>query len=114
MSTLTETTDAAANASTSYAMEAGDEFFGSVDAATSDWVAVTLTAGSTYSIGVVGLGALGTGLTDPLLILHDADGNTIGISDNDGPGRFASSTVTVAQSGTYYVEVSNLHGSTGN
>ena len=108
MSTITETTDAAANSSTTYQMGVGDDFYGSLDPQTSDWIAVTLTQGQTYSIGSVGIGTKGSGLTDPLLVLHDADGNLLAASNNDGPGKFATITTTVATTGTYYVEVSSL------
>ncbi|MEO8240740.1 MAG: M10 family metallopeptidase C-terminal domain-containing protein [bacterium] len=108
MSTIIEGIDAAPNASTSYAMSAGDDFYGTLDAKSSDWIAVTLTAGTTYSFGAVGLGSKGSGLTDPLLVLHDADGNLIALNDNGGPGKFATITTSVTTAGTYYVEVSSL------
>ncbi len=108
MSTIIEGIDAAPNASTRYVMSAGDDFYGTLNPQSSDWIAVTLTAGTTYSFGSVGIGTKGSGLTDPLLILHDADGNLIALSDNQGPGKFATITTTVATTGTYYVEVSSL------
>lgn len=43
MAQLFETTDAPQSRSTTYAMGVGDEFFGSLDRNTSDWIAVTLT-----------------------------------------------------------------------
>jgi len=106
-----ESTDAAPDISTGYTITAGDAFYGTLDPLTSDWVRVTITASGTYSVGVVGIGAKGSGLSDPTLILHDAAGNTLAINDNSGPGQFPSYTVTV-DPGTYYVEVANLSGST--
>lgn len=108
MSRIEETTDAAANASTGYTMAAGDDFFGTLDPKSSDWIAVTLTAGTTYSFGAVGIGSKASGLNDPLLVLHDVDGNLIALSDNGGPGKTASLSVTAETSGTYYIEVSSL------
>lgn len=105
MTTLIETNDAVANSATAYSMTAGDQFFGTLDAATSDWIKVTITQTGTYSLGVVGVGADASGLTDPTLILHDAAGNTVLLSSNDGPGKFAQITVDAPAAGTWYVEV---------
>ena len=105
MTTLIETSDASANTRTTYGMTAGDQFFGNLDTLTSDWVKVTVTAAGTFSIGVVGLGADASGLTDPTLILHDEAGNTVLLSTNNGPGKFAQITVDAPAAGTWYVEV---------
>ena len=70
MTTLFENADAASNTATAYAMAAGDEFYGINAQGESDWIAVTLQAGVTYSFGAVGIGAANSGVTDPLIKLH--------------------------------------------
>ena len=113
MTTIIEGADAAANTLTAYAMTTGDEFFGSLEQGTSDWIAVTLVAGTTYSFGAMGIGAHDTGVTDPLLKLHGADGSVLSMNDDGGPGLSASLTFTAASSGIYYVEVKSLAGAAG-
>ncbi len=105
MSTIRETADAAASGLTHYHMAAGDEFWGRLSVGEHDWVAVTLAAGTTYSFGAVGLGVLDTGVTNPKLILHGADGQVLLRDDNSGPGSSAALTYTAATSGTYYLDV---------
>lgn len=80
------------------------QVIGTPSAETSDWVKVQIATTGTYALGVVGLGADAAGLTDPTLILHDAQGNTTQISTNDGPGKGAQIATTL-DAGTYYVEV---------
>ena len=108
MTRIIETSDAASNATTPYHMVAGDEFFGQLTHGTSDWVAVTLSAGTTYSIGATGLGAVSSGASDPFLKLHDAGGSVLAHNDNGGPGLASSVTFTASTSGTYYIEVDAL------
>ncbi len=108
MTTIVETTDAPGGTSTPYAMQPGDAFFGTMSQNESDWVEVTLVAGQTYSFGAMGIGAAGTGVTDPLLKLHDTGGVVVALNDDGGPGLTASLTFTAATSGTYYVEVRAL------
>ena len=74
MTTLFEAADAASDATTAYAMAAGDTFFGRDAQGASDWIAVTLQAGQTYSFGAVGIGAATSGVSDPLLKLHGSGG----------------------------------------
>ncbi|MEO8240739.1 MAG: M10 family metallopeptidase C-terminal domain-containing protein [bacterium] len=108
MTRIIETDDASANTSTLYAMLPGDEFFGLLDQGTSDWIAVTLEAGKTYSFGAVGMESQATGLTDPLLKLHAANGSLLAQNDDGGPGLFADLSYTATTSGTYYIEVKAL------
>ena len=110
MTTIIETTDAASNSSTTYGMQEGDVFIGNLTATTTDWIAVTLVAGHTYSFGSVGLGAAGSGVTDPLLKLHAANGTVLVQNDDGGPGFGADMTFSATVSGTYYIEVKSLSG----
>ena len=108
MARIIEGADAAADSTTQYSLTAGDEFWGNLDEGTSDWIAVTLTAGAVYSFGAVGLGAVGTGVSDPELFLHAADGWVIAQNDDGGPGFSSKLTFTAATTGVYYVEVNAL------
>lgn len=112
MTTIVETTDAASNGSTQYAMVAGDVFFGTASSGATDWIAVTLVAGHTYSFGAVGMGAVGSGVTDPFLKLRDANGTVLRQNDDGGPGFSADLSFTAVTSGTYYIEVKALYGAT--
>ena len=113
MTTIIETTDAAGSTSTLYAMLAGDVFIGNLSQGETDWIAVTLVAGHTYSFGSVGLGAAGSGVTDPLLKLRAANGTVLNngsLADDAGPGFNADLQYTAVTSGTYYIEVKSLSG----
>ena len=113
MTTIIETTDAAGSTSTLYAMLAGDVFIGKLSQGETDWIAVTLVAGHTYSFGSVGLGAAGSGVTDPLLKLRAANGTVLNngsLADDAGPGFNADLQYTAVTSGTYYIEVKSLSG----
>ncbi len=110
MSTIFETTDALASRLTPYALHLGEEFRGKLNAGGSDWLAVTLTAGSTYTFGAVGLGALHSGVGNTQLVLHAANGSIISSDDDGGPGKSSSLTFTAATGGTYYIEVQSKAG----
>lgn len=108
MTTYLKSTDAASNTSTIYAMLAGDEFFGLLSQGESDWVKVTLEAGKTYSFGAVGMGAVSSGVTDPLLKLHAANGAVLAQNDDGGPGLFSDLSYTASKTGTFYIEIKAL------
>ena len=70
-----------------------------------DWFAVTLEAGKTYSIAAVGIGV--DQLDDPVLKLWGTNGRTLLAQDDNGmQNKNALMTVSVAKSGTYYIDVS--------
>ena len=110
MAIYNELTDAATGTGTTYAIGAGDTFLGTLGSGDSDWVRVTLTAGQTYTFGMVGYGGLSDAVTDPLLTIRNASGTALDSDDNDGPGFMSSLTFTAGATGTYYLEAtrSNL------
>ncbi|MFA7587381.1 MAG: M10 family metallopeptidase C-terminal domain-containing protein, partial [Novosphingobium sp.] len=76
-----------------------------------DWYAINLVAGQTYAFTVDGTGA--GQLTDSQLVLRDSQGNIVA-ENNDSPGTLdARFTVTAGTTGTYYLDVSGHHTSTG-
>ena len=108
-----ETTDAPQNVTTTYSMDVGDFFLGYIDSNGSthndDWIAVTLTAGQTYTFAMTAVGALSLSVDDPLLYLVDASGSAsnsgtwLASDDDGGPGNFATITFTASTTGTYYI-----------
>ncbi len=101
---VTEINDAAGNNSTSYSLSLNETFSGALSpAADSDWVRVTLTAGTTYTIGLSGAGGGGT-LGDPYLQLFDASGREVAANDDGGTGLDSALRFTASNSGTYYIE----------
>jgi serralysin len=105
MASVFEDTDAAAGTGTIYEMEVGDDFYGQILNSDEDWVAVTLQAGTTYSFGAVGVGAMNSGVSDPLLILRNSSGFELARNDDGGPGLTSSVTFTATSTDTYYVHV---------
>ena len=79
-----------------------------------DWVATTLTAGTTYWFGAEGA-ATGKGtLVDPILRVLADDGATVAaLNDDGGVGANAFVDFTPATSGTYFLAVQTVAGATG-
>ena len=100
-SAVSETTDAAADTSTTYSISVGDTFNGALTAGDKDWVAVTLQAGESYTISLSGSG--GSALSDTYLRVHDTSGNQVAYDDDGGPGLYSAMTFTADSSGTYYL-----------
>lgn len=71
-----------------------------------DQLVVSLIAGTTYTLEMLGVSSLGlTGsLADPLLRLLGPSGNLIGTSGDEGVGFDATLTFTAATSGNYTVQ----------
>jgi serralysin len=99
-------TDVPANLSTTESVDEGVSYSGEIDfAGDEDWIAVTFEEGVTYGITLKGLSSgVGT-LEDPFITgLYDADGVSLGLSDDDGAGSRESLLVYTADySGVYYV-----------
>ena len=70
---LTETSDALGGTGTGYALAPGAWFRGTLDSPTdSDWIAISVEAGQTYTVGLTGIGALDDGVEVGLLEQGDA------------------------------------------
>lgn len=118
---LSEGADAAAGVVTAYQMAPGDSFIGSLSSlGDRDWVAVTLTAGQTYTIDLSGQNGGGGTLADPYLRLYDSTGALIGVNDDGSSSGLDSELSFTAPltgayndnyTGTYTLAVSS--GSTG-
>ncbi|NGZ07539.1 MAG: hypothetical protein G8237_14425, partial [Magnetococcales bacterium] len=94
-----------ANSSTTGRVSVNGSIVGTVDTdGDRDWFAVTLQAGSTYRIDLMGqAGGHGT-LRDPFLYIYNSASDLIGSDDDSGPGNLNSRyTLTPSSSGTYYL-----------
>ena len=101
---INEGSDAPSGTSTGYRMDVGDTFNGSLTSGsdTSDWVAITLTAGESYTISHTG-----GSLSDPFLLLRDSSGSLI--ASNDDYGSLDSLiSFTASSTGTYYIEANSF------
>ena len=100
---LSETGDAAGDATTTAVMSVGDSFLGSLQTrGDTDWVAITFEAGKAYRIDLKGWGA--SGLSDPVLTLLDSSGQTVTANDDGGRGLNSRLVFLPQTSGTYYIE----------
>ena len=86
MAYVTETNDAVASTQTPYAISVGDYFVGYLSRNNQDWIEVNLTAGTTYTAAMAGLGTQSTAVSDPYLELYSASGTSIATNDDGGPG----------------------------
>ncbi|MDJ0820525.1 MAG: M10 family metallopeptidase C-terminal domain-containing protein, partial [Paracoccaceae bacterium] len=98
---LSEGADAPDGLSTTYTMSPGDTFDGTLTSAGDrDWVAISLTAGDTYTIALDGVTLL-----DPYLRLYDSTGTLVAFNDDSNPGVTLNSELqfTASTTGTYYI-----------
>ena len=109
---ITETSDAPDGTSTPYSINVGDVFAGSLTngSDTFDWVAVNLTAGTTYIATLAGYPSGAGTLPDPYFYLYDSTGTLIASNDDGGPGLESLLSFVASYSGTYYL----VAGSFGN
>jgi serralysin len=95
-----EGADAAASTATAYTISVGDTFTGSISGAGDhDWIRVTLTAGTNYTITQTG-----TSLSDPLLNLRNSAGTVLATNDDSGGTLNSLISFTATTSGTYYID----------
>lgn len=98
-----ESVDAAAGTRTIYSMAVGDSFLGELSTnGDRDWVAISLEAGTSYVIDLVG-GSGGTALIDPYLRVFDDDATQVAFDDDGGAGRESRLNFTATETGTYYL-----------
>jgi Peptidase M10 serralysin C terminal/Metallo-peptidase family M12B Reprolysin-like len=106
--TVQETLDAAAGTVTSYSMQVGEDFLGTLDpGADRDAVAVTLSAGQTVTIALEAYDVLGNETEDPYLRILNSAGVLIAEND-DAEGRDSALTFQATISGTYYIQAGSF------
>jgi serralysin len=71
-----------------------------------DWIAIELEAGQTVQINLSGSGA--NPVSDPYLVLYDANGVQIDFDDDGGGGTNSALIFTATTSGTYYIEAGSF------
>lgn len=104
--TVNEVADAPSSISTPYAISVGDTFRGTLSGSAdpTDYVAVQLTAGQTYTITHTGVSGGGGTLSDPYLRVLSSAGSVLDFDDDDGPGLSSSLIYTAATTGTHYLQ----------
>jgi serralysin len=108
---ISEGGDASATTSTTYTINVGDSFNGTLTSGDRDWVRVTLEAGTTYNIALT---ANTSGL-DTYLRVHNSSGTQIAYDDDGGSGVNSFLSFTATTGGTYYLNAGSYNGaSTGN
>jgi Ca2+-binding RTX toxin-like protein len=73
-----------------------------------DMFAITLSAGSQVTIDLKSSGSATRALEDPYLVLLDAQGQALAYDDDTGGGLNSQITVSVTQSGTYYLAAADF------
>lgn len=93
------------NASTGYSLAVGSYLTSSIDyAGDTDWFAISLTAGRTYTFDLQGSASGAGTLSDPILQLFDGGGTQRASNDDIATGnRDSRITYTAPASGTYYL-----------
>jgi len=96
--------DLPANPTTPASVAVGGSYSGLIETnGDLDWIAVTLTAGTTVEIALNATGA--NPIYDPFLVLYDSAGNFIDLDDDGGAtGLNSLLTFSVETTGTYYIE----------
>ena len=106
--TWSETSDAADDPSTTYAMNVDDDFTGTLSSGPDrDAVSVVLTAGQTVTITLAGDASSGNATQDPYLWLLDASGAVIAQND-DATGPDSVLTYQAAATGTYFIRAGSF------
>jgi hypothetical protein len=107
----TITDDYAGNTSTLGSLSVGGSTTGNIETSgDTDWFAITLTAGQTYTFDEEGSETGQGTLADPLLRLRDSSGTFITSDDDSGTGLNSRITYTAAASGTYYLDAEAFSG----
>ena len=104
--------DLLATSSTDATVTVGGSYIGDLEVSgDSDWIAVNLVAGQTYTISLSGYGD--TPVSDTYLRLFApgsqdrATGTLVAYDDDGGAGYYSSLTYTATTSGTYYIDAAS-------
>jgi serralysin len=113
-----EGADAAESTATSYSMQVGQSFYGTIASSTDeDWIRINLVAGQSYDIRLLGQGA--NFLTDPYLRVRDSSGTQVSFDDDGFTSgsstheRDSALVFTATTTGTYYLEADAYGSETG-
>jgi serralysin len=111
---IQEGADAPANLTTTYEITPNDTFRGTVSTAgDEDWVRVTLTAGESYDVSLLGAPSGAGTLADTYLRVYDAAGNLIFENDDNGATFESFLRFTADYSGNYYISAGGFGSATG-
>ncbi|MGB3624952.1 MAG: hypothetical protein WA989_03935, partial [Henriciella sp.] len=109
-----ETGDAGDRRSTATTVDIGDSFGGTITSGDVDFLKVKLAKGE-YVFYVYGAGGNNAGLSDTRLTVYKPgpDGRITSNDNVDNDNKFSLVELSVAQAGTYYIEVGGQNGQTG-
>ncbi|NML14071.1 pre-peptidase C-terminal domain-containing protein [Azohydromonas caseinilytica] len=106
--------DYAASTATTGTLAANSSSSGNINSAgDADWFRITLNAGQTYRLEVLGQDSSNGTLTDPLLRLYNGSGVQLASDDDGGTGLDALLTYTPTATGTYYLSAGAYGSGTG-
>ncbi|MGR3761187.1 M10 family metallopeptidase [Roseobacteraceae bacterium NS-SX3] len=106
---IKETSDAYSSRYTSYSMDAGDTFSGSISYyGDRDWVAINFEKGQAYNIELKGIFGGGGSLWDPYLRLYNSEGQLVAYDNDSGTFYDSALSFTASSSGTYYISADTL------
>jgi hypothetical protein len=116
--TYTSADDFSDNRNTTGTIAIGGQSLGELELANDkDWFKITLQAGTTYVFDLLGAdgggGTLGSGSGEARLSLYNGSGNIVDSAINNGSNGDPRLSFTPSASGSYYLEASDLFGSTG-
>ena len=113
-----ESADAAESTATSYSMQVGQSFYGTIASSTDeDWIRINLVAGQNYDIRLLGQGA--NFLTDPFVRIRNSSGTELSFNDDGFTSgsstheRDSALVFTATTTGTYYIEADAYSTETG-
>jgi len=102
------------NISTGFLITDGQQLAGTIDFEyDSDWYAVSLIAGTQYSMSLSGAPSSSGTLADPNLKLYDQQGNYVTGNDDGGTGLDSELNYSPSTSGTYYISANSYNNGTG-
>ncbi|MBK9081013.1 MAG: M10 family metallopeptidase C-terminal domain-containing protein [Rhizobiales bacterium] len=103
--------DVPGNTTTTVSLAVGGSYSGVLEKlGDHDWIRVSLTAGKTYRIDLVGSGSPAVG--DTYLRFQDWLGRILRFNDDFGAGSNSQLTVMANAGGTYYIDVASYGGNT--
>lgn len=111
---FSEVGDAPSTTGTPYSISVGDTFTGTIfNGSDSDWIAVNLVAGQTYTVNLSGINGGGGTMSDPVLRVMNSLGVQIHHDDDSGTGFDSRLNFVATTTGTHYLNAGGIGDSVG-